>query len=185
MDIGNHDFEHVQEAQWDVKSCVRCIAGATLDLSNLPNGMKRIPKGTPLRLTSARKAIVIKTATVVTAAAKDATSLEIAKGSLFQVGDTIAGSTISAIDTSNETKDVLTVTALAKAVAKNAIVDDGNIADIIGLLYATTKLTDPTDRYPSATWTIQAYEIREETLPFPLSADAKTALTSRHHWALF
>lgn len=185
MDIGNYDFEHVQEAQWDVKSCVRCIAGATLDMSNLPAGIKRLPKGTPLRLTDARKAIAIKTATVVTAAAKDATTLEIAKGSLFVVGDNIAGSTITAIDTTGEDKDVLTIGALSKAVAKDAIVDDGNIASIIGLQYATVKFTDPNDRFPSVTWTIQAYEIREETLPFPLSADAKTALTSRHHWALF
>ena len=184
MDIGNFDFEKVREGQWDAKSCVRCIAGATLDLSNLPDGLKRLPKGTQLRLTEERKAIAIKSATVLNEAVAGATVLEIAKGSLFKVGDTIAGSTIVAINTTDESKDVLTVEALNEDVNVGAV-DDGTGAQIIGLNYATTKLTDPTDRFPSVTWTIQAYEIREETLPFPITAEAKAALTSRHHWALF
>lgn len=175
------ESEEIQEAQWDVKSCVRCVAGANLDTSNLPDGTKYIAKGTPLMITDSREVKVVKTATVVEAADAAATSLSIAKGSMFAVGDTIAGGTISAIDTSNEEKDVLTVSALEAAVAKGDVVDDGNGSKVVGLCYCTVKIED----FTSVTWTIQAYEIDETSLPYPFSEAIKTALTSRHHFAAF
>lgn len=175
-------LEQIPQAIWDVESCVRCVAGANIDTDSLPDGAKRVLKGTPLMYDSATGSVkVVKTAKVVTAADAAATSLEIEKGSIFKVGDTIAGSTISAIDDSADDKDVLTISALAEAIDKDAVVDDGNGAKVIGLNYANTKIED----FTSVTWTIQAYEIQENTLPYPLNNDIKTALTCRHHFAAF
>lgn len=175
-------LEQIPQAIWDVESCVRCVAGATLDTSSLPDGAKRVLKGTPLVYDSATgKVKVVKTATVATAAEAGATSLEIAKDSIFKVGDTIAGSTISAIDDSADDKDVLTISALETAVKAGDVIDDGNGANVVGLNYANTKIED----FTSVTWTIQAYEIQEATLPYPLNAGIKTALTCRHHFAAF
>ena len=96
------------------------------------------------------------------------------------MGDKIAGSVISAIDTSNEDYDALTVGALAAKVDKDVVANDDNVDNILGICYATTKM----DSYPSVTYTIQAYEIEESTLPFPINDTIKEKLTTRHHFAL-
>lgn len=183
MENGTKTFESQQGAQWDVKSCVRCIAGLSFDKTCLPSGMEFLPKGAVLasKLTSAGyKAVLVKTAVVQANAAKDATTLNVLKGHALIVGDKVAGSTISAIDTSNEGYDALTVGALAKAVTKDTVVNDDNVDNILGLNYCRTKM----DAYPSVTYTVQAYEIMESTLPYPINDTIKEKLTSRHHYAL-
>lgn len=183
MEYEKKTFESVQEGKWDSESCVRCIAGLNFDKSCLPADMKRVPKGAVLakKLTSTGyKAVLVKTAVVQANAAKDATTLNVLKGHALIVGDKVAGSAISAIDTSNEDYDALTVAALSKAVTKDTVVNDDNVDNILGLNYATTKM----DSYPSVTYTIQAYEIEEATLPFPINDTIKEKLTCRHHYAL-
>lgn len=175
-------LEQIPQAVWDVESTVRCVAGANLDTSNLPAGAKRILKGTPLTIDkSTRKVKAVKTAKVAADAAANATTISVEKGSMLVVGDTIAGSKITAINDSAADKDVLTVAALGKALKKGDVIDDGNGKNVIGLAYTTTPIED----FTSVTWTIQAYEIQEDTLPYPLNDDIKNALTSRHHFAAF
>lgn len=183
MEIGTKTFDSQQGAMWDVKSCVRSIAGLNFDKTCLPDGVEFLPKGVVLasKLTAAGYvAVLVKTVTVAANAAKDATTLNVAKGHALKVGDKIAGSTISAIDTSNAEYDVLTITALGKAVTKDTVLNDDNVDNILGFNYARTKM----DAYPSVTYTVQAYEIDESTLPFPINDTIKEKLTSRHHFAL-
>lgn len=183
MENGTKTFESQQGAQWDVKSCVRCIAGIEFDKTCLPAGMEFLPKGVVLaaKLTTAGyKAVMVKTAVAQANAAANATSLKVLKGHALIVGDKVAGSTISAIDTSNADYDTLTVGALAAKVDKDTVVNDDNVDNILGLNYCRTKM----DAYPSVTYTVQAYEIMESTLPYPINSTIKEKLTARHHYAL-
>ena len=183
MEIGTKTFDSQQGAMWDVKSCVRSIAGLNFDKTCLPDGVEFLPKGVVLasKLTAAGYvAVLAKTAVAVVSSEAGTTTLNVAKGHALKVGDVIANSTISSIDTSNAEYDALTVTALAKAVTKGAVLNDNNVDNILGLNYARTKM----DAYPSVTYTVQAYEIDESTLPFPINDTIKEKLTSRHHFAL-
>lgn len=166
----------IPEGVWDEKSCVRRQSGFMVDETNLPTSMKWLPKGAPLAYLGNGKVTVCKTAKAYDAASKSATSLKVFKGHLFNVGDKVAESTISAINTSNASYDELTVTALGAAVKANDVLDDGNASKVIGLNYATRKL----DGMQSCTPTLQAYEIEEDTLPYPVNDAIKTALTCRH-----
>lgn len=171
----------VKEGKWDEKSCIRRIGGYDVDKSNLPAGMKWLPKGAVLELTSAGKAKMVKSAVVYEAAAKDATSVKVQKGHALIVGDVLAGKAISDIDTSNASFDTLTIAALGAAVkVGDVIVSTGTSSVILGLNYATVALDD----MPSCTPTLQAYEIEEDTLPYPINASIKEALTVRHAFKL-
>ncbi len=167
---------NIQEGVWDEKSCVRRQSGYVIDETGLPKGKEWLEKGTPLAIKDDGKVKVCKTAKVYETAAKSATELKVYKGHLFAVNDKIAGSTISAIDSSNNDFDKLSVSALAEKADKDAVLDDGDAANVIGLNYATVHL----DGMQSCTPTLQAYEIEEETLPYPISNAIKAALTSRH-----
>lgn len=166
----------IQEGKWDEKSCVRRQSGFVIDETGLPATLKWLPKGAPLALAADGKVAVCKTAKVYEAAAKSATEIKVAKGHLFATGDSIGGSAISAIDTSAADYDKLTVAALSAKAEAGSVLDDGNAAKVIGLNYATVEL----DGQQGCTPTLQAYEIEEDTLPYPLSDAIKTALTSRH-----
>lgn len=171
---------NIQEGAWDEKTCVRRQGGYVVDEASLPSALKWLPKGTPLALAADGKVKVCKTAKVYETAAKGATSVKVAKGHLFAVGDSIGGSAISAVDTSNTDYDKLTVAALGDNAAKDSVLDNGLSASVIGLNYATVEL----DGQQSVTPTIQAYEIEEDSLPYPLNDAIKTALTSRHAFKL-
>lgn len=171
---------NIQEGRWDEKTCVRRQAGYMVDETAIPSGTKWLPKGAPMTLLTSGKVAVCKTATVYENAAASATSLKVEKGHLFAVGDKVAGATISAVNTSANDYDVLTISTLAAKADKGTIVDDGNAANVIGLNYATIAL----DGQQSCTPTIQAYEIEEDSLPYPLTAGIKEALTSRHAFKL-
>lgn len=168
--------ENIQEGVWDEKSCVRRQCGYVIDETDLPSEKKWLEKGAPLAIKEDGKVKVCKTAKAYEAAVKSATELKVYKGHLFAVNDKVAGSTISAIDTSNNDYDKLTISELAEKADKDAVLDDGDAAKVIGLNYATVYL----DGMQSCTPTLQAYEIEEETLPYPLSDAVKVALTSRH-----
>ena len=171
----------IQEGVWNEKTCVRRTAGFDLDKTNLPEGMEYLPKGAILALDSTGlKAVLVKTAKAAAKANSGATSLSVEKGHALKVGDVIAGSAISKINTSNAEYDVLTVAALGAEVALGAVVADANAEKVIGLNYATVKI----DSNPSVTPTIQAYEIEEDTLPYPVNEAIKEALTCRHDWRI-
>lgn len=171
----------IQEGVWNEKTCVRRTAGFDLDKTNLPEGMEYLPKGAVLAFdATGHKVVLVKTAKAAAKASSGATTLNVDKGHALKVGDVIAGSAISKINTSNAEYDVLTVAALGAEVAAGAVVADANVEKVIGLNYATVKI----DSYPSCTPTIQAYEIEEATLPYPVNAAIKEALTCRHDWRI-
>lgn len=178
MHYSRTNAEVIAEGRWDEKSCVRRAGCYDIDKTKLPTGMKYLPKGTVLSFDSSTgKVAPCKTVVVHANAAKDATSLQVEKGHILLGTETIFGSTISAIDTSNTGYDVLTVTALAKAVTKGDVLSEA-ATNVIGLNYATVKIDD----FPTCTPTLQAYEIEEDSLPYPVNDDIKAALTARHAW---
>ena len=171
----------IKEGAWDEKSCVRRVAGFTIDETNLPSTLKWLPKGTPLvLLTKGGMVSACKTAKVYEEAKQDATTLKVNKGSLFMVGDKIAGSTIFNVDDSSSDFTKLTISELENEVEANAVVDDGNASKVIGLNYATVEL----DGQQSCTPTLQAYEIDEDSLPYPINEAIKEALTVTHKYLI-
>lgn len=100
-----------------VKSILHRIAdvpgGVTVKTAEL--GGKALIEGTPLALGSDAMHHVTKTAKIVTLAADDATTYEVAKGHHFKVGDYYGteganGQQITAIDkTTNADKDIITL----------------------------------------------------------------------------
>lgn len=170
--------EDIQEAVWLEEQCLRRQGGYMLDRTNLPSSLKWLPKGATLKLSGDGKgnAIVVKTAKVAEKAEKQATTLKIASGSLFMVGDKIAGATISAI-TSADSVDTLTVSALANEAAEGAVVSDfDKTKDIIlGLSYDTLDLRDHESEIP-CTPTLQVMEVEEDSLPYPINDEIKEGI---------
>lgn len=99
--------------------------GVGVSVANL--GGSVLCEGTPLAVGSNGLYKVVKTAKVLTAAAQGATTIEVAKGHHFVVGDVIGfnstnkGGAIAAIDKSNAAKDVITIPALAGDLAAGTI----------------------------------------------------------------
>jgi hypothetical protein len=168
----------IKEAVWWEEQCVRRQGGYDLDRSNLPASLKWLAKGVVLRLVSGGKAQAVKTATVTEKAVKQATTLKIASGSLFQVGDTIAGSKITAVSSASGI-DTLTIGALANDVAENAVVSDYDKSKdiLLGLSYDTLDLREA-DASLAATPTLQVMEVEEDSLPYPINADIKNGLNA-------
>lgn len=181
MEYQERNANLIQEGVWDEKHCVRRVAGFNIDKTNLPADLKYLPKGAVLALNAAKdKVVVVKTATVYEAAASGATAIKVKKNHVLVLNDTIGGNKITAIDKSNADYDVLTVASTSKAITVDTVLADANASKAIGLNYATVKL----DSCPSCTPTIQAYEIEEDSLPYPVNTDIKTALTCRHDWKI-
>ena len=170
--------EDIKEALWLEEQCLRRQGGYDLDRTNLPATLKFVAKGTVLRLITGGKAQVVKTAKAVEKADKAATTLKIASGSLFQVGDKIAGATISAI-ASSDGVDTLTVSALDNAVAANAIVSDYDKTKdvLLGFSYDTLDVRDK-EASIAATPTLQVMEVEEDSLPYPINEDIKLGINA-------
>lgn len=167
----------IGEANWNERTCVRRQGGFMIDKDSLPVGMKVLPKGAVLAIdASTSKAVFVKTAVAQADAASSATSLKVKKGHDLVVGDKIAGSTISAINTSNASYDTLTVGALSASVSADDVLNSDLGDGIVGLNYAPVVI----DEAPSCTVTLQAYDIDESTLPYAINAAIKSGLTSRH-----
>ena len=88
--------------------------GVTVSVANL--GGSALFEGTPIGKGSNGLYTVCKTAQVITEAAAEATTYEVAKGHHFKVGDRFAtaacnGQVITAIDKTDASKDVITVEA--------------------------------------------------------------------------
>lgn len=170
--------EDIKEALWLEEQCLRRQGGYDLDRSNLPATLKFVAKGTVLRLVTGGKAQVVKTAKVTEKASKSATTLKIASGSLFKVGDKIAGATISAI-ASSDGVDTLTVSALDNAVEQNAIVSDYDKTKdvLLGFSYDTLDVRDQESSI-AATPTLQVMEVEEDSLPYPINEDIKLGINA-------
>lgn len=170
--------EDIKEALWLEEQCLRRQGGYDLDRTNLPATLKWVAKGTVLRLVTGGKAQVVKTAKVTERAIKNATTLKIASGSLFKVGDKIAGATISAI-VSNDGVDTLTVSELANEVAANAIVSDYDKTKdvLLGFSYDTLDVRDQESSI-AATPTLQVMEVEEDSLPYPINEDIKLGINA-------
>lgn len=139
--------------------------------------MKWLPKGTVLKLGTGGKAVAVKTALVTEKAESAATTLKIKSGSLYQVGDSIAGKKISAIKTDNGI-DTLTIAALGAAIEANAVVTDydKDKDTILGLSYDTRDLDKDVAVFVEPT--LQVMEVEEATLPYPINADIKAGLNA-------
>ena len=170
--------EDIKEALWLEEQCLRRQGGYDLDRSNLPSTLKFVAKGTVLRLVTGGKAQVVKTAKVTEKASKSATTLKIASGSLFEVGDKIAGATISAI-ASSDGVDTLTVSALDNAVEQNAIVSDYDKTKdvLLGFSYDTLDVRDQESSI-AATPTLQVMEVEEDSLPYPINDEIKEGINA-------
>ena len=173
----------IKEGLWWEEHCIRRQGGYDFDTSNLPASFRWLPKGAVLAFDAeSGKAIVVKTAKVYEAAQEGATSLKIEANDLIAVGDVIGGATISAISTEDGVS-TLTVSALESALKQGAVIADANSKGIIlGLAYETTDLLG--NDYPQVTPTLQAFEIEEDTLPYPVNDDIKAGLGALHQFKI-
>lgn len=173
----------IREAVWWEEQCVRRQGGYDLDQSNLPASLKWLPKGTLLKLTNTGGCIAVKTAKVVEKAAKAATTLKIASGSLVKVGDTLGGAKINAISSASGV-DTLTVETLGDAIEADAIISDYDKTKdvILGFSYDTIEIYR--DAQNSATPTLKVMEVDESTLPYPVNDELKEAI-NKNGIALF
>lgn len=190
MDLVNGTKDPVNKVLWDEAKADRAAGGFTL-VSTVLSALAYILKGAPLAVNFAtRVANVVKSATVI--AGGSATVTRVSKGSAFKVGDVISQTVgaiavaITAIDTSNAAYDAFThLTVTTAFTAGNVIFE----ADTVGatsayLLTANALLSDNVKVATSTgsttvTAVIGALEIQEANLPYPISAEVKTALTSR------
>lgn len=168
---------------------VKCIqhrvadipGGVTVSVKNLVGGANLL-EGTPLAKGTDGVFVVVKTAQIVTDADASATAYEVAKGSLFAVGDKFAVdgnvATITAIDTSDSAKDVITVDAtLGVAVSAGACAyesdDSGKLANTpIAIAGSNYTVVADTNLFVDA-WVIAT--VLEDNAP-AVNDDIKTAL---------
>jgi hypothetical protein len=170
-----------QKVLWREDTCVRYSGGFNLDTSNLPAGTKELPKGTLLSLDIPnRTAKAIKGAVTVATVAASATSIQVAKGHLLMVGDTVGvganTAAVPTIDTSNADYDTVTLAAAIGALAVGDAIAGTETPH--GFNYAPK----PIEQFTSVTCTIQAYEIQGKNLPYGITEAQKEALTARHHF---
>ena len=166
----------IKEATWWEEHCIRRQGGYDFDATNLHASIKWVAKGTPLKLTIDGNATVIKTAQVTEKAAKGATTIKVASGSLLKVGDTIAGVKISAI-TVGDGVDTLTVAAIEDEIAKGTVISDYTKDDtVLGLSYDTFEID--ADAQQMATPTLQVLEVEKDSLPYPLSDEIVAAINA-------
>lgn len=163
--------------------------GVTIDISTL--GGSTLLEGTPIAVGATGKYNVVKTAKLVTDAANNATTYEVAKGHHLKVGDSIGvgakAYSITAIDKSASDKDVLTLgTTLGVAyTAANGVVFYEAAADSATTM--TAKYTSVVGIVGSS-YNVEASEnlvveamviaVVKEANSVPLNSYQKTALKS-------
>lgn len=123
--------------------------GVSVKTSNLPSGI--LKEGAVLSTPTDGICSVIKVAKVVTQVAESAKTIEIAKGSNIAVGDYIkvaGGKTsvrVSAINSADVTKDVLTTSSAIGAVAVGGVIieadNNGNVAKPLGICGTSIAFT--------------------------------------------
>jgi len=161
--------------------------GVTIDISTL--GGSILLEGTPIAVGTSGKYNVAKTAKMVTQAANNATTYEVAKGHHFKVGQYIGtGSvayTITAIDkTTNADKDVITLnTTLGVVVAVGVVLYEAAAESAAAAAALNTPVAIVGSSYDvaaSENLVCEAFVIAvvKETNSVPVLAAQKTALKS-------
>lgn len=181
------------------KKDTRVIRAFTHKIADIPDGVtvsvadlsqKVLSEGTAIGKDAAGLYHVVKVAVLVATAAADATTYDVAKGHDFKVGDFIMlkeggkAYAITAIDTSDATKDVITVgTTLGAAAAKGDAIyhADAESADAASKFkYAPLALVGESyDVQPGSNLVVNAWtigQIREANIK-PLGAAVKAKLT--------
>jgi hypothetical protein len=181
----------VDKILWPEESVFKATGGFTLDRSTLKEGTEYLEKGAPIAANYAtRVAKLVKTAKVVEAAAVGATAYKVGKNHHFKVGNIVAKTkggkahTITAIDTSDLSFDILTLDVSIDAVsvgdvlwesstAGTAVAAEANVPN--GILIHLAILEEST----GVNIGLRIYEIQEANLPFAISAYNKAALSDR------
>ena len=161
--------QNIPEAQWWEEKCVRRQGGYDFDASNIPPSVRWVPKGTLLKLmTDTGKARVCKTAEVTIKAESPGTTIKVKDTGMLMVGDTLAGSKITAISVADNIA-TLTVDEVNAVIEAGTVIDD--LAEtgekLIGLQYETNDLMG--NDFPQCTPTLVAMEIEKDTLPLPIN----------------
>lgn len=161
----------------------RLSGGVNFEDKNIPEGTMLMPL-TPLAVDlKTRKAVAVKNVKVVETA--NGTAIKVAKYSLAYVGMHLgngeAGATVSAIDKSNASYDLLTASAALDVAAGDVLFEsaaaDGATPKATAnfLNYATTKVVAGATVTPI----YRAYEVQESRLYAPISAKDKETLSDR------
>lgn len=161
----------------------RLSGGVNFEDKNVPEGTMLMPL-TPLAVDlETRKAVAVKNVKVVEPV--NGTAIKVAKYSLAYVGMHLgngeAGATVSAIDKSNASYDLLTVSAALDVAAGDVLFEsaaaDGTTPKATAnfLNYAVTKVVAGA----SVTPIYRAYEVQESRLYAPISEKDKETLSDR------
>lgn len=136
------DAFEVERELYAVESGYRCKGGFNLETEGL-SGQTHVPVLCPLRIDhAARKAYVVINVKVVEAAAADATSIKIQKGSFAKVGMIVmlaasVFATISAINTSESAYDELTLAAApGAAIPSGAVLTEAEKVKLSAAVFA-------------------------------------------------
>lgn len=175
----------VEKEVCNVDTIYRLAGGFNLDTTHLTAG-SYLPPLAPLAINfTTRKAVAVKNVKVYEGALSTATSIKIAKNSLayanMYLGDGTEAAQVTAIDTSNDSYDVLTI-SLGAAVSEGDILFETSSAETTVPLnaanylnYARTKI----ETGATVTAIGQVFEIRESKLTVPVSSKDKTNLGSK------
>ncbi|MFV0536831.1 MAG: hypothetical protein ACK5M3_05585 [Dysgonomonas sp.] len=159
---------------WDVSTVKVYDGGFLLTKSNLPVGLKELPKATFLKVDlEERTAKAIKTVSLFEAITAASTEVKIKKGSLLVKNDVIGtGSktvTVGDIDTSDAEYDSFAITADALGELEiNATLQEfasGKPVNPDGFNYTDVKI----DAQPSVSVVFKVYGVVSERLPFPIT----------------
>ncbi len=190
MELINGAKDPVNKILWDEAKADRAAGGFTL-VSTVLSGLAYLLKGAPLYVDyTSRVANVVKSATVI--AGGSATVTRVSKGSAFKVGDVISEAVgaiavaITAVDTTNAAYDAFThLTVTTAFTAGNVLFEADAVGATSAYLFTANALLSDNVKVATATGSttvtaiIGALEIQEANLPFPISAEVKTALTNR------
>lgn len=130
----------VERELYAVDSGYRSQGGFNLDTENLPAGA-HVPVLCPLYIDFVnRKAYVVNNLKVVEAAAANATSIKIQKGSFAKAGKFALSPsfvvTVTKVDTSNEAYDKLTVSNLSQAVPVGSVLYEAELVKLSAKVFA-------------------------------------------------
>ena len=181
------NFE-VERELYAVDSGYRSQGGFNLVVDGL-SAQSHVPVLCPLHLDFAnRKAYVVNNVKVYESAAKGATSIKIAKGSFAHAGinymlSAAVSIAVSAVDSTNDAYDVLTVAATGADIPANSVLTECTVVEgeatavrsANALNYARTKIV----KGETITALYRAYEIKEAELYIPVTEGDKKTLTDR------
>lgn len=166
---------------WDVSTVKVYDGGFLLDKSNLPEGLRTLPKGTFLKVDlNNRTAKAVKTFLLFEAITSASTEVKVVKNSLLKKGDIIGTGnkkvTVSDIDTSNAEYDKFVITAgdlgaLTSGATLQAF-ESGKLLNPDGFNYNDKPIEDETT--VSVIYAVDG--VVAERLPSPVTNEIVTAL---------